>query len=550
MSDSKKEWLDSTYSAAVRRSPERSGPFETSSGRAVEPVYTPEDRPDGYLDDLGFPGVFPYTRGVQPTMFRGRYWTMRQYAGFGDAEESNRRYRYLLSHGQTGLSVAFDLPTQIGYDADHPRAEGEVGKVGVSICSIEDMETLFKDIPLERVTTSMTINATASILLALYVAVAKRQGADLRKLGGTIQNDILKEYIARGTYVYPPRPSMRLITDVFAWCRDNLPEWNTISISGYHMREAGCTAAQEVAFTIADAVEYVDAALKVGLNVDEFAPRLSFFFACHSLFLEEIAKFRAARRLWARVMKDRFGAKDPRSLMLRFHTQTGGATLTAQQPENNLVRTALQALAAVLGGTQSLHTNSFDEALALPSEHAATLALRTQQVIAYETGVADSVDPVAGSYYIEKLTDWVEEDARSYLERIDAMGGALAGIERGFQQREIHESAYRLQRAIEEKRRIVVGVNQFAEDDGGAGAAILRVDPELGRRQVARLRALRERRDGAKVDACLSRILTAAEGTENLMPLLIEAVESHVTLGEICDVLRAAWGEQGEFQVL
>jgi methylmalonyl-CoA mutase N-terminal domain/subunit len=550
MSKSKREWLEGTYANAVQRSPERDAPFETSSGRTVDPLYTPEDRPDGYLGDLGFPGVFPFTRGVQPTMYRGRFWTMRQYAGFGDAEESNRRYRYLLSQGQTGLSVAFDLPTQIGYDADHPRAEGEVGKVGVSVCSIEDMETLFRDIPLERVTTSMTINATASILLALYVAVAKRQGADLKKLGGTVQNDILKEYIARGTYIYPPRPSMRLITDLFAWCRDNLPEWNTISISGYHMREAGCTAAQEVAFTIADAIEYVEAAVSAGLQVDEFAPRLSFFFACHSLFLEEIAKFRAARRLWARVMKERFGAKDPRSLMLRFHTQTGGATLTAQQPENNLVRTALQALAAVLGGTQSLHTNSFDEALALPSEHAARLALRTQQVIAYETGVADTVDPVAGSYYIEKLTDWIEEEARQYLDRIDALGGALAGIERGFQQREIHESAYRMQRAIEEKRRIVVGVNQFTDGDGATSAEILRVDPAIARRQVERLRSLRERREASKVEASLARIRTAAEGTENLMPLFIEAVEDYVTLGEICDVLRQVWGEQGEFDTL
>jgi methylmalonyl-CoA mutase N-terminal domain/subunit len=550
MSQSKREWLENTYRPAVQRAPERDAPFETSSGRPVDPVYTPEDRPDGYLTDLGFPGSFPFTRGVQPTMYRGRYWTMRQYAGFGDAEESNRRYRYLLDQGQTGLSVAFDLPTQIGYDADHPRAEGEVGKVGVSICSIEDMETLFRDIPLEKVTTSMTINATASILLALYVAVAKRQGADLRRLGGTVQNDILKEYIARGTYIYPPRPSMRLITDVFAWCKDHLPDWNTISISGYHMREAGCTAAQEVAFTIADAIEYVEAARKAGLDVDEFGPRLSFFFACHSRFLEEIAKFRAARRLWARVMRDRFGAKDPRSMMLRFHTQTGGATLTAQQPMNNLVRTAFQALAAVLGGTQSLHTNSYDEALALPSEHAATLALRSQQIIAYETGVADTIDPVGGSSYVETLTDWVEQEAREYLERIDGMGGALAGIEAGFQQREIHESAYRLQRAIEEKRTIVVGVNDFLDGDDASRAEILRVDPEIGRRQVERLRALRARRDSARVDACLASIRAAAQGTENLMPLFIDAVENYVTLGEICDVLREVWGEQREFIAL
>jgi methylmalonyl-CoA mutase N-terminal domain/subunit len=547
LSDSKREWLEKVYGPARQRTPERKAPFETSSGRQIDALYTREDREDGYVRDLGFPGEHPFTRGVQPTMYRGRLWTMRQYAGFGDAEDSNRRYRYLLDQGQTGLSVAFDLPTQIGYDSDHPRAEGEVGKVGVAICSIEDMETLFRDIPLEKVTTSMTINATASILLALYVAVAKRQGADLRKLGGTIQNDILKEYIARGTYIYPPRPSMRLITDVFAWCKDNLPDWNTISISGYHMREAGCTAAQEVAFTIADAIEYVQAAVNAGLDVDEFAPRLSFFFACHSLFLEEVAKFRAARRLWAKVMRERFGAKDPRSWMLRFHTQTGGATLTAQQPLNNLVRTAFQGLAAVLGGTQSLHTNSYDEALALPSEHAATLALRSQQVIAYETGVTDTIDPVAGSPFMEQLTDWVEQEARDYIERIDAMGGALAGIEAGFQQREIHESAYRMQKAIEEKRRIVVGVNDFLDGDEGRSADILRVDPEIGRRQVERLRALRAKRDGAAVEASLGRIRAAAHGGENLMPLFIDAVESYVTLGEICDVLRDAWGEQREF---
>jgi methylmalonyl-CoA mutase N-terminal domain/subunit len=550
MSDSKREWLEKTYGPATGRSPERPAQFESSSGRTVEPLYTPEDRADGYLDEIGFPGLYPFTRGVQPTMYRGRHWTMRQYAGFGDAEDSNRRYRYLLEQGQTGLSVAFDLPTQIGYDADHERAEGEVGKVGVSICSIEDMETLFKDIPLERVTTSMTINATASILLALYVAVAKRQGTDLKKLGGTIQNDILKEYIARGTYIYPPRPSMRLITDTFAWCKDNVPDWNTISISGYHMREAGCTAGQEVAFTLADAIEYVQAALTAGLDVDEFAPRLSFFFACHSLFLEEVAKFRAARRLWARIMRDRFRAKDPRSWMLRFHTQTGGATLTAQQPLNNLVRTAFQGLAAVLGGTQSLHTNSFDEALALPSEHAATLALRSQQIIAYETGVADTIDPFAGSHFVETLTDWVEAEAGGYIERIDGMGGALAGIEAGFQQREIHESAYRMQKAIEEKRRIVVGVNDFLDGDGASGADILRLHPEIGRRQVERLRALRGRRDGALVAASLSKIKTAAEGTDNLVPLFIEAVENSVTLGEICDVLRSVWGEQREFVAL
>ena len=544
MSNSKHDWLDNTYSPAVGRTPEREAPFETSSGNLVEPLYTAADNPQ---PDASFPGEFPFTRGIQPTMYRGRLWTMRQYAGFADAEESNRRFRYLIEQGQTGLSVAFDLPTQIGYDADHPLAEGEAGKVGVSICSLDDMETLFKDIPLERVTTSMTINATAAVLLAFYVAVAKRQGADLKKLGGTVQNDILKEYIARGTYIYPPRPSLRLITDLVAWCHEELPEWNTISISGYHMREAGCTAGQEVAFTLANAIEYVAAASGAGLSVDEFAPRVSFFFACHSLFFEEVAKFRAARRLWARLMKERFSPKDPRSLMLRFHTQTGGATLTAQQPENNIVRTALQALAAVLGGTQSLHTNSYDEALSLPSEHAVTLALRTQQIIAFESGVADTVDPLGGSYYVEKLTDEVVAEALSYIEQIDAMGGALAGIERGFQQREIGESAFRLQRAVEEKRRVVVGVNQFSEREEGPEPAVLRVDPAIGRRQAERLRVLRARRNGAGVEAALARIRLAAASTENLIPLILGAVEGDATLGEICDVLRAAWGEQREF---
>ncbi|HXF52211.1 MAG TPA: methylmalonyl-CoA mutase family protein, partial [Dehalococcoidia bacterium] len=445
--------------------------------------------------------------------------------------------------------VAFDLPTQIGYDADDPMAEGEVGKVGVSICSLEDMETLFEGIPLEQVTTSMTINATASILLALYVAVAKKQGADLRKIGGTTQNDILKEYIARGTYIFPPRPSMRLITDVFKYCKDHLPNWNTISISGYHMREAGCTAAQEVGFTIANAIEYVNAALGAGLQVDDFAPRLSFFFACHSLFLEEIAKFRAARRLWARVMKERFGAKDPRSMMLRFHTQTGGATLTAQQPYNNIVRTALQALSAVLGGTQSLHTNSYDEALALPTEKAVQIALRTQQIIAYETGVADTIDPAGGSYYIEKLTDQIEEEAEDYIRRIDDMGGALRAIELGFQQREIQESAYRMQRDIEEKRKIVVGVNEYVEEEPPF-TGIMRVDPSVGEKQRRRLAALRERRDNAKVRECLERLREAAHGDQNMVELFIDCVEKGVTLGEICRVLREEWGEQRESLVI
>ncbi|HWQ28602.1 MAG TPA: methylmalonyl-CoA mutase family protein [Dehalococcoidia bacterium] len=549
-STSKREWIERTYRPAVEKTGERDTPFQTSSGKPVEPLYTPEDL-DGfdYLEKLGFPGEYPYTRGVQPTMYRGRFWTMRQYAGFADAEESNRRYRYLLEQGQTGLSVAFDLPTQIGYDADDPMAEGEVGKVGVSICSLDDMETLFRDIPLEQVTTSMTINATASILLALYVAVAKKQGADLRKIGGTTQNDILKEYIARGTYIFPPRPSMRLITDVFKYCKDHLPNWNTISISGYHMREAGCTAGQEVGFTIANAIEYVNAAIGAGLQVDEFAPRLSFFFACHSLFLEEIAKFRAARRLWARVMKELFGAKDPRSMMLRFHTQTGGATLTAQQPYNNIVRTALQALSAVLGGTQSLNTNSYDEALALPTEKAVQIALRTQQIIAYETGVADTIDPAAGSYYIEKLTDQIEEEARDYIRRIDDMGGALRAIELGFQQREIQESAYRMQRDIEEKRKIVVGVNEYIEEEPPF-TGIMRVDPSVGEKQRRRLAELRARRDNAKVQECLERLREAAHGDQNMVELFIDCVEKGVTLGEICRVLREEWGEQRESLVI
>ena len=546
MSGSKQEWLEGTYGRAVSRSPERAAPFETSSRRPVEPLYTREDLDASASERQGFPGEYPFTRGVQPSMYRGRLWTMRQYAGFGDAEESNRRYRYLIAEGQTGLSVAFDLPTQIGYDADHPLAAGEVGRVGVSICSIEDMETLFAGIKLESVTTSMTINATAAILLALYVAVAKRQGADLSRLSGTLQNDILKEYIARGTHIFPPAPSLRLITDVFAWCRSEVPEWNSISISGYHLREAGCSAAQEVAFTLANAIAYVDAALAAGLAVDEFAPRLSFFFACHSNFFEEVAKFRAARRLWASVMRDRFGARDPRSMMLRFHTQTGGATLTAQQPENNVVRTAYQALAAVLGGTQSLHTNAMDEALGLPSEGAARLALRTQQVLAHESGVTDTVDPLGGSYYVEKLTDWVEEEARAYLDRIDDLGGALAAIEQGFQQREIHENAYLLQQAFEEKRRQVVGVNVFA-DSLPAAVPVFRIDPQVEQRQVARLRALRERRDGALVQDALRRISVAAAGSENLMPLFVDAVEKQATVGEICDALRSVWGEQGEF---
>ena len=549
-SGSKKEWLEGTYARSVERVPERDYPFEASDGHAVDPVYAPADQEGwDFPEKLGFPGEYPYTRGVQPTMYRGRLWTMRQYAGFGDAEESNRRYRYLLEHGQTGLSVAFDLPTQIGYDSDHPMALAEVGKVGVAISSLADMELLFKEIPLEKVTTSMTINSTAAILLAFYVVMAKKQGADLTKIGGTTQHDILKEYIARGTYIFPPEGSMRLITDVFAWCKDNLPQWNTISISGYHMREAGCTAAQELAFTFANAIAYCQAAIDAGLQFDDFAPRLSFFFASYSDLLEEVAKFRAARRMWARIASERFGAKDPRSMMLRFHTQTGGATLTAQQVENNIVRTAIQALAAVLGGTQSLHTNSMDEALALPTEKAVQIALRTQQIIAHESGVADVIDPLAGSYYVESLTDRVEEEAFKYIAQIDALGGALRAIELGFQQREIQENSYRIQMQVDRRQRTVVGVNEFTTDEE-ARPEILRVREEVFRRQVERLQRVRSERDSGRAEQMLRRLDEAARSDANLVPVFIECVESYVTLGEICDVLRGVFGEQRESVVI
>jgi len=542
----KREWLKGPYAKAIERAPERAKVFETTGKVPIDPVYTPDDLPDwDPAVELGFPAEFPFTRGVQPTMYRGRFWTMRQYAGFGTAEESNARYRYLLGQGQTGLSVAFDLPTQIGYDSDDPMAAGEVGKVGVAIDSIEDMLTLFDGIPLDKVTTSMTINATAPVLLALYVAVGKSQGVPSASLGGTVQNDILKEYIARGTYIYPPSPSMRLITDTFAYCKDEVPQWNTISISGYHMREAGCTAAQEIAFTLADGISYVDAALSAGLDIDDFAGRLSFFFACHNNFIEEVAKFRAARRIWARIMRDRFNAKSARSQMLRFHTQTGGATLTAQQPENNIVRTTVQALAAVLGGTQSLHTNSWDEALALPSEKAVQIALRTQQVLAYENGVGDVVDPLGGSYYLEAMTNRLEAEALEYIATIDKMGGALVAIERGFQQKEIQEAAYRFQMQIEAKERVIVGVNGFvsAEEDQ---PDLLRVDPTLGQKQAERLKKLRATRDAAAVDALLGKLEAGARGTENLIPIMVECVEARVTLGEISHRLRAVWGEQRE----
>ena len=542
----KREWLQGPYAKAIDRSPERSKVFETTGKMPIEPVYTQDDLKDwDAQQQLGFPGEYPFTRGIQPTMYRGRFWTMRQYAGFGTAEESNQRYRYLLSQGQTGLSVAFDLPTQIGYDSDDPMAAGEVGKVGVAIDSIEDMLTLFDQIPLDKVTTSMTINSTAAIMLALYVAVGKHQGISPDKLGGTVQNDILKEYIARGTYIYPPQPSMRLITDIFAYCKDVVPQWNTISISGYHMREAGCTAAQEIAFTLADGISYVDAAISAGLDVDDFAGRLSFFFACHNNFLEEVAKFRAARRLWAKIMKDRFQAKSARSLMLRFHTQTGGATLTAQQPENNIVRTTVQALAAVLGGTQSLHTNSMDEALALPTEKAVQIALRTQQVLAYENGVGDVADPLGGSYYIEDMTNRLEAEAEEYIRTIDNMGGSLVAIEQGFQQKEIQEAAYRFQMQVEEKERVIVGVNDFINVEE-TKPDLLRVDPALGQRQAAKLAKLRATRDAGAVEALLGKLESAARGTENLIPIMVECVEARITLGEISHRLRLVWGEQRE----
>jgi methylmalonyl-CoA mutase N-terminal domain/subunit len=529
---------------------ERKERFTTLGGIPLKTVYTREDLAGQNADEaIGVPGEFPFTRGIYPTMYRGRLWTMRQYAGFGTAAQSNERFRYLLAKGQTGLSVAFDLPTQIGHDSDHPRAAGEVGKVGVAIDSLEDMEALFDHIPLDRVTTSMTINATAAILLALYAAVAKKQGADLRKISGTVQNDILKEFIARGTYIYPPRTSMRIVTDLFAWCRTELPAWNMISISGYHIREAGSTAAQEVAFALADAIAYVDAAIAAGLGVDEFAPRLSFFFNAHNDLLEEIAKYRAARRLWAHLMRDRFGAKNPDSMMLRFHVQTAGSSLTAQQPENNIVRVAIQALGAVLGGCQSLHTNAMDEALALPTEDAALLALRTQQIIAHETGVVNTADPVGGSYAIEKLTDEIESRAKEYIVRIDALGGVLRGIETGYVQGEIQRAAYDYQRAIERGEQIIVGVNQFVAEKE-APIPTMRVDPELERAQIERVRAVRARRDSARANAAVAEVERRARSGENLMPAIVVAVDTYSTVGEISDALRRVFGEYTESVVL
>ena len=536
------KWSDKLEGKLAKR-PERKAEFTNTSGIPLQRVYTPLDVADlEYMKELAFPGEYPFTRGVQPTMYRGRLWTMRQYAGFATAEDTNRRYRFLLEAGQTGLSVAFDLPTQIGFDSDHPLAQGEVGKVGVTIDSLKDMEILFDQIPLDKVSTSMTINSPAAILLAMYIAVAENQGIAPQDLRGTIQNDILKEYSARGTYIFPPKPSMRIITDIFSFCSENVPQWNTISISGYHIREAGSTAVQEVAFTLADGIAYVEAALEAGLDVDEFGPRLSFFFNAHLDFLEEIAKFRAARRLWATIMRDRFKAKDPRSMMMRFHTQTAGCTLTAQQPKNNIVRVAFQALSAVLGGTQSLHTNSMDEAFALPGEEAVQIALRTQQLIGYESGVVDTVDPLGGSYYIEELTNEIFDRAKEYIDKIDDLGGAASAIEQGFIQREIQDSAYRYQREIEKGERVVVGVNKFQVEEESP-KDLLRVDPAVRISQMERLKRLKSERDNVKVENILSELRKAAEGKDNLMPIILDAVKAYATLGEICDALRDVFGE-------
>ncbi len=544
----KSEWLEK-YKKTLEKFPERKKEFLTGSATPVNALYTPEDignHTDALYDEkIGFPGEFPYTRGVQSTMYRGRFWTMRQYAGFGDAEESNKRYQYLLNSGQTGLSVAFDLPTQIGYDSDHNMCRGEVGKVGVAIDSLKDMEILFKGIPVDKVSTSMTINAPAAVLLAMYIVNAEKQGISRKDLTGTIQNDILKEYIARGTYIYPPTPSMRLITDIFEFCSKEVPKWNTISISGYHIREAGSSAAQEVGFTLADGVAYVDAAIKAGLGVDDFAPRLSFFFNSHNDLLEEIAKFRAARRIWANIMKNRFKSKDPKSMMLRFHTQTGGSTLTAQQADNNIVRVAVQTLAATLGGTQSLHTNSRDEAMALPTEQSVTIALRTQQIIAEESGITNTIDPLAGSYYVEALTDKIEKTAMEYIQKIDDMGGVIKAIESGYIQKEIQDSSYKYQQSIEKKELIVVGVNKYTMEEKTKGE-LLRVNPAVETKQVERLKAVKASRSNKQVEVKLAKIREAAKGTENLMPLIIDAVREYATIGEISDVMREVFGEYKE----
>jgi methylmalonyl-CoA mutase N-terminal domain/subunit len=547
--DKKKSWQETVVAKNIAKAPERKPRFLTSSNIEMDRCFAPEFEYPGYDEQLGFPGQYPFTRGVQPTMYRGRFWTMRQYAGFGTAKESNERYKYLLNAGQTGLSVAFDLPTQMGYDSDHGMSQGEVGKVGVAIDSLADMEVLFDGIPLDKVSTSMTINSTASILLAMYIAVAEKQGVSPDKISGTIQNDILKEYMARGTYIYPPKESMRIITDIFAFCKDHVPKWNTISISGYHIREAGSSAVQEVAFTLADGIAYVEAAVKAGLDVDEFAPRLAFFFNAHNNLLEEVAKFRAARRMWARIMKDRFKAKDPKSLMLRFHTQTAGCTLTAQQPDNNIMRVTIQALAAVLGGTQSLHTNSRDEALALPTEDSVRIALRTQQVIAYESGAADSIDPLAGSFLVESLTDQIEQAATAYIEKIDQLGGAVEAISRGFQQKEIQDSAYAYQKGIETNDMIIVGVNKFTVENETA-PELLKVKEEVEIAQKKGLAEMKAGRDEAAVKAALAELESVARGTGNVMPAILAAVKTYATLGEIADVFRTVFGKHTETVVL
>ena len=542
LEDARKEWEEKTLTDSLARMAERGFSFSTSSGIEGDRIFLPKYQDEDYLEKLGFPGEYPYTRGVQATMYRGRLWTMRQYAGFASASDTNRRFKFLLEQGQTGLSVAFDLPTQIGYDADDPIAAGEVGKVGVSISCLDDMAQLFDEIPLGQVSTSMTINAPAAILLAMYISVARRKNVDLKMLRGTVQNDILKEYIARGTYIFPPQASMRLITDTLLYCNENLPSWNTISISGYHIREAGATAVQELAFTLSNAIAYVQSALDVGLSVDDFAPQLAFFFSSDRNFLEEVAKFRAARRLWARIMRDRFKANNPKSLMLRFHSQTAGSSLAAQQPENNIVRVALQALAACLGGTQSLHTNSKDEALGLPSQAAVQTALRTQQIIAHESGVTNTIDPLAGSYLIEYLTDEIEDRAEEYIQKIDDLGGALAAIQRGFIQKEIQDSAYKFQRALEQGEATIVGVNAFTTDEE-ISVSPLKVDPKIGEDQKARLTLLRDVRDDETVERLLDDLESAAGGDENLLPHFIDCVEGDVTLGEICNRLRNVWGE-------
>jgi len=543
------KWKEGSYQKTVSKFPERKKMFKTSFNEEIQPVYVPKDADDKYLETTNFPGNFPYTRGVQPTMYRGRFWTMRQYAGFGTAEESNNRYKYLLKNGQTGLSVAFDLPTQIGYDSDHPMSDGEVGKVGVAIDSLRDMEILFDGIPLGEVSTSMTINSTAAVLLSMYIVVAEKQGFSADKLTGTIQNDILKEYIARGTYRFPPKPSMRIINDIFEYCSGNVPKWNTISISGYHIREAGSNAVQEVAFTLADGIAYVDAAIKSGLDVDVFAPRLSFFFNAHNNLLEEVAKFRAARKLWAEIMKERFEAKKEKSMMLRFHTQTAGCTLTAQQPDNNIVRVAIQTLAATLGGTQSLHTNSRDEALALPNEDSVMIALRTQQIVAYESGIADTADPLAGSYYVEELTDKIYEKAKKYITRIDELGGMVEAIEKGFVQQEIQDSAYAYQLEVERGEQVVVGVNKFQIKENPP-SNLLKVDPSIQVSQIAKINDVKASRDNDLVKVKLEAIKKAAESTENLMPKILEAVKAYATLGEITGTMQEVFGEHKESVVL